>query len=137
MGPGIGQSGYPLINLHSDKDNLYVETLLPGVDPSELEMTVQQNTLTISGERHKAETPEKVVWHRRERGAGKFLRTVELPLDVKTDEVRAEEGRTAEGDFAQGRSRQADPGGDRSVLRYVRLFLTQNVKGVTPWLRTE
>ncbi|APG28449.1 hypothetical protein A7E78_11675 [Syntrophotalea acetylenivorans] len=88
--PGIGQRGYPLINLHNDEDNLYVETLLPGVDPSELEMTVQQNTLTISGERHKAETPEKVVWHRRERGAGKFLRTVELPLDVKTDEVRAE-----------------------------------------------
>lgn len=89
--PGVGQRGYPLINLNDDKDNLYVEALLPGIDPAELEMTVQQNTLTISGKRHlQEELPEKVVWHRRERGLGKFMRTVELPLDVKTDEVRAE-----------------------------------------------
>lgn len=88
--PGIGQRGYPLINLHDDKDNIYVEALLPGIDPAGLEMTVQQNTLTISGERHKEEVPERVVWHRRERGYGKFLRTVELPLDVNADEVRAE-----------------------------------------------
>ncbi|MEZ4483493.1 MAG: Hsp20/alpha crystallin family protein [Syntrophotaleaceae bacterium] len=52
-------------------------------------MTVQQNTLTISGERHK-KTPERVVWHRRERGTGKFLWIVELPLDEDSDEVRAE-----------------------------------------------
>lgn len=89
--PGVGLRGYPLINLHGDSDNLYVEALLPGIDPAELEMTVQQNTLTISGKRHlQEELPEKVVWHRRERGLGKFMRTVELPLDVKTDEVRAE-----------------------------------------------
>lgn len=89
--PGIGQRGYPLINLHGDSDNLYVEALLPGIDPAALEMTVQQNTLTISGKRQlQEELPEKVVWHRRERGLGKFMRTVELPLDVKTDEVRAE-----------------------------------------------
>jgi len=89
--PGIGKRGYPLVNLSSDKDNLYVEALLPGIDPAELEMTVQQNTLTISGERRQdEELPDKVVWHRRERGLGKFLRTVELPLDVQADEVRAE-----------------------------------------------
>ena len=89
--PGVGQRGYPLINLQGDSENLYVEALLPGIDPAELEMTVQQNTLTISGERHlQEELPEKVIWHRRERGLGKFMRTVELPLDVKTDEVRAE-----------------------------------------------
>lgn len=89
--PGIGQQSYPLVNLRSDEDNLYAEAMLPGVDPAELEMTVEQNILTISGTRRPSEDlPEKVVWHRRERGLGKFMRTVELPLDVKTNEVRAE-----------------------------------------------
>lgn len=89
--PGVGQRAYPLVNMRGDSDNLYVEALLPGVDPAKLEMTVQQNTLTVSGERQLAEEPpEGAVWHRRERGLGKFLRTIELPLDVQADEVRAE-----------------------------------------------
>ncbi len=89
--PGVGQRGYPLINLRSDRDTLYVEALLPGVKAAELEMTVQQNTLTIAGERQIGEDlPQGGVWHRRERGGGSFLRTIELPVDVNADEVKAE-----------------------------------------------
>lgn len=89
--PDIGSRSYPLVNLRCDENNLYAEAVLPGIDPAELELTVEQNILTISGNRRPSEDkPDKVVWHRRERGLGEFIRTVELPLDVKTNEVRAE-----------------------------------------------
>lgn len=89
--PRIGQQCYPPVNLRSDEDNIYAEATLPGIDPAELELTVEQNVLTISGNRQVSEEPsDKIVWHRRERGLGKFHRTIELPVDVKADEVRAE-----------------------------------------------
>lgn len=89
--PGIAQQGYPLVNLRSDEDNFYAEAMLPGIDPAELELTVEQNVLTLSGNRrHDEEPSDKVIWHRRERGLGKFQRTIELPVDVETNEVRAE-----------------------------------------------
>lgn len=88
--PGLGVRRYPRINLREDQENLYVDALLPGVDPKALEMTVLRGTLTLSGERKEIEGEQKAsTWHRRERGTGKFLRTVELPVEVDIDRVQA------------------------------------------------
>ncbi len=88
--PGPGFKRSPRINLASDGDNLYVEALLPGVAVDELDMTVQQNTLTIAGERKIQDGNQAGrTWHRRERGEGRFLRTVELPVDIDPGRVTA------------------------------------------------
>jgi HSP20 family protein len=89
--PGPGFRRLPRINLTGDSDNLYVAALLPGVAADQLEMTVQENTLTIAGER-KIQDQDQAgrTWHRRERGEGKFVRTVELPVDIDPDKVAAE-----------------------------------------------
>jgi len=47
------------------------------------------NTLTFSGERLN-DAPENVTWHRRERGFGKFLRTVDLPVEIDSEQVKAD-----------------------------------------------
>jgi HSP20 family protein len=89
--PGPGFKRSPRINLSGDGDNLYVEALLPGVAVDKLDMTVQQNTLTIAGERKiNDEDQAGRTWHRRERGEGKFLRTVELPVEIDPGKVTAE-----------------------------------------------
>jgi HSP20 family protein len=67
---------------------VFVEALIPGLDAKDLELTVMRNTLTLSGERK--ETEGNVTWHRNERGSGKFLRTIELPVEVDADRVKAE-----------------------------------------------
>jgi HSP20 family protein len=86
--PGLGAGRYPQINLREDNDSVYVEALIPGLEAKDLELTVMRNTLTLSGERR--ETEGNVTWHRNERGSGKFLRTIELPVEVDADRVKAE-----------------------------------------------
>lgn len=89
--PGLGASRYPRINLRETADALVVEALIPGIDPKELEMTVVKGTLTLAGERREMAGTEKVsTWHRRERGAGKFLRTIDIPAEIDTEKVSAE-----------------------------------------------
>lgn len=84
----FGGRGYPRINLREDADNFYLDALLPGIDAKGLELTVLKNTLTVAGERKNG--IEGVSWHRRERGTGRFLRTVDLPADVDADKVKAD-----------------------------------------------
>jgi len=90
--PGIGLRHYPKINLRDDADNLYVEALLPGVDPDTVEMNILGDTLTLAGERHDpaGESANGRTWHRRERGTGKFLRSIELPVTIVAEQAKAE-----------------------------------------------
>jgi len=87
----LGLRDWPRINLREDADHIYVEALLPGVDPDKIDMNVLGNTLTLAGERNAVDSEKNGrTWHRRERGAGKFLRTIELPVEINPDQVKAE-----------------------------------------------
>lgn len=88
--PGVGTRRYPRINVREDADNFYLDALLPGVAADNLEMNVVGSALTLSGERVAQEENNGKTWHRRERGAGKFLRTIELPMEVEAGKVQAE-----------------------------------------------
>ena len=90
--PGLGLRHYPKINLREDDDNLYVEALLPGVDPGSVDMNILGDTLSLAGERQDAgsESGPGRTWHRRERGTGKFLRSIELPVAILADKAKAE-----------------------------------------------
>jgi HSP20 family protein len=88
---GFALRDWPRINLRGDADHIYVEALLPGIEPEKIDMNVLGNTLTLSGERPAAVADRNGrTWHRRERGTGKFLRTIELPVEIDPDKVKAE-----------------------------------------------
>lgn len=88
---GAALRGWPRVNLREDDNHLYVEALLPGISAESIDMHVLGNTLTISGERKGAEIKENgCTWHRRERGIGRFLRTIELPVEIDAGRVTAE-----------------------------------------------
>ena len=89
--PGRSARRYPLITLHEDMEKVYVKALAPGVDPDSLNLTVVRNALTISGE--KGTIPREINsenFHRNERASGKFVRTIELPVEVDEDHMQAE-----------------------------------------------
>lgn len=77
------------INEFDDKFQLYID--LPGVDPKDVEITLESGVLTIMGERfmqaEKAE--EKAINRRSERGSGRFYRRFILPDTVDAERVKA------------------------------------------------
>lgn len=81
---------FPLVNFSEDEGSVYVDALLPGVDPKDTELTVLRNTITISGERKPVGELKGQIVHRSEIGAGRFSRTIELPLDIDPEKVSAE-----------------------------------------------
>jgi HSP20 family protein len=80
---------YPLVNISEDRDHVYVRAELPGVKSEDLDITIQDNSLILRGER-KIDTEEKQVnFHRRERESGFFRRVVALPAMMQPDKVDA------------------------------------------------
>jgi HSP20 family protein len=88
--PGRSARNYPLINLAEDAQNVYVEALAPGVDPDKIELTIVRNVLTISGEKPAPQGIAREQFHRNERAAGRFVRTIELTTEVDPDKVQAQ-----------------------------------------------
>lgn len=88
--PGRGARQYPLVNLSDDEQNVYVEALAPGVDPKSLELSVMQGALTIKGEKPGLAQVSADAFHRNERAAGRFVRTVDLPTEVDAGKVSAD-----------------------------------------------
>lgn len=86
--PTFSAGVFPLVNVSEDKDNYYVRAELPGIKPEDLNISVTEDTLIISGERRIPEE-ENVNYHRREREAGKFSRAVTLPGQIDPDKVEA------------------------------------------------
>jgi HSP20 family protein len=87
--PGRAARQYPLVNIYDDGETFTVEALAPGVDPAKIELSVLRNSLTLAGEKLGPQRVPAERIHRVERGAGRFLRTVELPAEVDPDKVTA------------------------------------------------
>jgi HSP20 family protein len=80
---------YPLVNLSEDRDHIYVRAELPGVKAEDLEITIQDNSLILRGERKIASEEKQVNYQRRERESGFFRRVLALPSRVQPDKVEA------------------------------------------------
>lgn len=92
-GPEHAYGSYPAIRLHEAPEALYVEAMIPGVDPGTLKLSVVRRTLTLAGEKkspYADAAAEPKVFHRRERLEGRFERRLSLPLEVDTEKVSAE-----------------------------------------------
>ena len=88
--PGLGRTGaFPAVNLWQGADSIAVTAEIPGIAPADIDITVHDDRVVISGERKPPETAEDGVWLRRERAYGKFSRAIRLPYRVDPDRVEA------------------------------------------------
>jgi HSP20 family protein len=80
---------YPLVNVYQNDEKVIITTELPGFDPNDLNLSVQNDVLTIKGVRKPLELKEGERYHRRERLYGEFERAVRLPYRVDADKIEA------------------------------------------------
>ena len=79
---------FPPLNVSEDADHYYVRAPIPGVDPTQLSVSVVNQTVTLSGEQQPANEPG-VSYHRKERAEGPFRRSVTLPASFDGAHVQA------------------------------------------------
>jgi HSP20 family protein len=79
---------FPPLNVGSTPERVDVYVFAANLDPKKLDLSIQQNLLSISGTR-KVEVDEKAEYYRRERFDGDFRRVVALPDDVDPERVEA------------------------------------------------
>ena len=79
----------PALDLYEDKDNVYVRAEVPGVKKDDLEISLHEGTLTLSGERKADKRVEDAEAIRAERFVGRFSRSVALPSPIQGERVTA------------------------------------------------
>jgi HSP20 family protein len=80
----------PVLDVREDADNFVIRAELPGLKREDIEVSLQDGALVISGERKVEEKQEGVEIHRQERFYGKFQRALTLPEPVAADKVKAQ-----------------------------------------------
>src|SRR5258707_6955118 len=80
----------PAVDLYEDKDNVIVKAEVPGLKKEDIEVSLHNGVLSISGERKSEEKVEGAETHRSERFVARFQRTVTLPSEQKGDQVKAQ-----------------------------------------------
>ena len=79
---------FPPMNIGVTPDKIEVFFFAPGLEPKSIDVSVQQNVLTIAGERQ-VSAQDDVTWYRKERFEGSFRRVISLPEDVEPDRIQA------------------------------------------------
>ncbi|MCK5510849.1 Hsp20/alpha crystallin family protein [Candidatus Parcubacteria bacterium] len=86
-----GQSGFtPAIDVYEDKNNVIVETQLAGIDPEKVNISIENDVLSIKGESEKKSEVEDKNYYRKEIRRGSFYRSVAFPTHVLGDEASAD-----------------------------------------------
>jgi HSP20 family protein len=80
---------YPALNVWSNADGLVITAEIPGIEPADVEISIVGETLTIAGERKPDEVDGERRYHRRERGCGRFVRTLQLPYRIENQAIEA------------------------------------------------
>lgn len=80
----------PALDMFEDKDNVYVRAELPGMRKEDIDLSLHDGCLSISGERKSDESHEGAEVYRSERFFGRFQRTVSLPTAVASNNVKAQ-----------------------------------------------
>ena len=86
----LGGSWAPAVDIYEHEGNIVLTAELPGVDPKDVDIRVENNVLTLRGERKLDNEVQQESYHRVERSYGSFSRSFTLPNVVDTGNIKAE-----------------------------------------------
>jgi len=90
-GQGQGQTAFwaPAVDVSEDSDNFLVHAELPGLKPEDIDIELENNVLTLKGQRNFERKDEKQNYHFVERSYGSFYRSFSLPRNVDPNGIQA------------------------------------------------
>ena len=87
---GAFSSWIPSLDVNEDEKHVNVALEVPGLEPDNLDISVNGNMLTVQGEKHEEKEDKGKDYYHAERRFGTFRRTVELPNNTDTDSIQAD-----------------------------------------------
>jgi HSP20 family protein len=84
------RSWAPPVDIYETEDAIVLKAELPGIDPKDVEIRVENNTLYLKGERKSEKEVKEQNYHRVERSYGSFARSFSLPSSIDAEKVKAE-----------------------------------------------
>jgi HSP20 family protein len=88
---GIGRGAWaPSVDIYENKDQIVLEAELPGMNQDDFDLSIENNVITLRGERKFEKTEESDNYHRVERSYGSFTRSFTLPQTVSPEGATAE-----------------------------------------------
>lgn len=86
----ISSSWAPAVDIYEDETQLVLTAEVPGIEEKDIEIKIEDNTLTIRGERKMEKETKEENYHRIERAYGSFFRSFTLPNYIDQDKIHAE-----------------------------------------------
>jgi HSP20 family protein len=80
----------PSVDIHENESELVLSAEVPGIEDKDIEIEIENNTLSIKGERKIEKETKEENYHRIERSYGSFYRSFTLPTNVNQDNIKAE-----------------------------------------------
>jgi HSP20 family protein len=113
----LGGSWAPAVDIYEHEGNIVLTAELPGVDPKDVDVRVENNVLTLRGERKWNGDVQRENYHRVERAYGSFTRSFTLPNVVDTTNIKA--------DFKDGMLRLVLPKREEAKPKQISINVTR------------
>lgn len=88
-GDAVGSAWTPNVDIREDKNHITITLDVPGVRPEDVKISLENQVLTIAGEKQTVQQEQDERWHRWERHYGRFERTFTLPSSVDAERIEA------------------------------------------------
>lgn len=85
----VGGGFAPAMDVYQEGDNVIVKASLPDIDPEKVNISVENDVLTMWGESEERKEVKREDYYHKEIRCGSFSRSVVLPMKVKADETEA------------------------------------------------
>lgn len=79
----------PLVDISETRDDIIVNAEVPGMKKDDIKIIIQDNVLTLKGEKQKEKEEKDKSYHRVERSYGSFERSFSLPVSIQVDKIKA------------------------------------------------
>ncbi len=86
----VASTWNPSVDIYETENELVLKAELPGIDEDDIEIKLEDNTLTLKGDRKFEKETKEENFHRIERSYGSFYRSFTLPRNIDQDKIKAE-----------------------------------------------